>query len=73
VVNKGTLNSVRNIFQGSELGLNLIAHLQKKKRNKGTLGQDKTWALYRVTKIAQQAPVWQLPNPEFTRKSKNIH
>lgn len=30
MVDKGTLNSVRNIFQGGELGLNLITHLQRK-------------------------------------------
>lgn len=32
MVDERTLDAARNIFQGGELGLNLIAHLQRKRR-----------------------------------------
>lgn len=56
VVDEGTLNSVRNIFQGGELGLNLITHLQRKWREVKAGDQDGNWRLYRVTEKTPWVP-----------------
>lgn len=56
VVDEGTLNSVRNIFQGGELGLNLITHLQRKWKEVKAGDQDGNWRLYRVTEKTPWVP-----------------
>lgn len=56
VVDKGTLDSVGNIFQGGELRLNLITHLETKGKEVEAGDPGETQRLHIATRRAPEVP-----------------